>query len=86
MATKDEEQIAKEGCHPDGSKAVQVPKRVSRPKGRRAYKEPEAILDTSGDLDWLFKDYGKVIIEDKKALPPRDDLILYNLDARPSAR
>jgi hypothetical protein len=42
------------------------------------YEEPEELLDTSGDLDWLFEEHGKVGIEDKKELPPRDDLILFN--------
>jgi hypothetical protein len=44
------------------------------------YEEPEDELDTSGDLDWLFKDNGKAIIQDKATLPPRQDLIHYSKD------
>ena len=51
-ASEAEERIAKSGRHPDGSKPVKVPKRIWRPKIRMMYKEPEALLDTSGDLDW----------------------------------
>ena len=42
------------------------------------YERPEALLDTSGDLDWLFEEHGWAVIEDKLALPPRNDLIQYN--------
>jgi hypothetical protein len=42
------------------------------------YEEPEALLDTSGDLDWLFEGQGRAVIEDKSVLPLRDDLIIYN--------
>jgi hypothetical protein len=34
------------------------------------YKEPEELLDTNGDLDWLFEEHGKVMTKDNKALPP----------------
>jgi hypothetical protein len=43
-----------------------------------AYEEPEDTLDTSGDLDWLFEEHGKVGIETKGQLPPRNDLIMHN--------
>jgi hypothetical protein len=76
-ATEAEETIAKKGCHPDGSTPVKVQKRVWRPKMQTVYEEPEDELDTSGDLDWLFKDNGKAIIQDKTALPPRTDLTHY---------
>jgi hypothetical protein len=39
-----------------------------------ACKEPEELLDTSGDLDWLFKENGEAGIEAKKESPLRDDL------------
>ena len=77
-ATEAEDKAAREGKHPDGSTAVKVAKRIWRPKVRMVYEEPEALLDTSGDLDWLFEEHGRVVIEDKQALPPRDDLIIYN--------
>ncbi len=79
-ATEAEDKIAKEGRHPDGSTAVKAPKRVWRPKVRMAYEEPEALLDTSGDLDCFFEEHGHVAIEDKKPLPPRDDIIEHNPD------
>jgi hypothetical protein len=77
-ATEAEENIAKKGKHADGSTPVNVPKRMWRPKVRMVYEEPEELLDTSGDMDWLFEEHGKVGIEYKKDLPPRDDLIRYN--------
>ena len=51
---------------------------LARPKVRMVYEEPEAVLDTSNDLDWLFEKHGRVVIEDKSALLPCDDLILNN--------
>jgi hypothetical protein len=75
-ATEAEEKLAKAGRHPDGSAQVKVPKRLWRPKLRIEYEEPEALLDTPGDMDWLFEDHGKVLIEDKRALPERDDIII----------
>ncbi len=82
-ATEAEDKIAKEGRHPDGSMAVKAPKRVWRPKVRMSCEEPEALLDTSGDLDWIFEEHGRVVIEDKKPLPPRDDIIEHNPDKHP---
>jgi hypothetical protein len=77
-ATEAEEEIAKLGKHPDGSVPVKVPKRIWRPQVQSRYEEPEDIPDTSGDLDWLFQDNGKVILEDKTALEPREDIIKYD--------
>jgi hypothetical protein len=77
-ATKAEEKIAKLGKHPDGSVPVKVPKRIWRPQVQSRYEEPEDLPDTSADLDWLFHDYGKTVLQDKSALPPRDDVIEYD--------
>ena len=77
--TEEEAKIAEKG-HADGSKPVQVPKRIWRPKMRSEYVEPEDPLDTSGDLDWLFEEGGKSIVKDKKELPPRNDIITYDKD------
>ena len=77
-ATEAEELIAKRGQHPDGSTPVQVAKRAYRPKVRTVYEEPEELLDTSGDIDWLFEEHGTTLIHSKAELPPRDDLIRYD--------
>lgn len=41
---------------------MKVPKRVWRAKIRMVYEEPEALLNTSRDLDWLLKKHGRDII------------------------
>jgi hypothetical protein len=69
-ATEEEQQIAKLGRQPDGSKPVKVPKRVWRPKVKFGYEEPEDLLDTSDEIDWMFEDKGKVIAEPKNELRP----------------
>jgi hypothetical protein len=51
---------------------------VWRPKVKFQYEEPEDLLDTSEDLDWMFEDKGHVIAEAKQTLPPRMDLIKYD--------
>jgi hypothetical protein len=42
------------------------------------HKEPKEMLDTSGNLDWLFEEHGKVGIKNKGELPPRDNLTCCN--------
>jgi hypothetical protein len=56
LATEAEQRIAKSGEQPDGSKLVSVPKRVWRPKVKFQYEEPEDLLDTSEDLDWMIEE------------------------------
>ena len=75
--TEDEVKKAEQG-HPDGSKSVEVPKRIWRPKVRSEYIEPEEILDTSDDVDWLFENCGHSITKQKTELEPRDDIIEYD--------
>jgi hypothetical protein len=31
-----------------------------------------------GDLDWLFREEGKVVVKNKRNLPPRNDIISYD--------
>jgi hypothetical protein len=80
-ATEAEQKIAKLGRQPDGSKPVTVPKRVWRPKVKFQYEEPEDVLDTSDEFDWMFEDKGPVVAEPTQTLPPRDDLIKYDPSA-----
>jgi hypothetical protein len=80
-ATEAEQQIAQSGRQPDGSKPVAVPKRVWRPKVKFQYEEPEDLLDTSDDLDWMFANKGHVIAKPEQQLPPRTDLIAYDSGA-----
>ena len=75
-ATEAEQNKAAEG-QTDGSKPITMEKRVWRPKVSNVYLDPETEVDTMGDLDWLFKDKGKVIIKNKCNLPPRNDIIEY---------
>jgi hypothetical protein len=77
-ATEAEGKLAKEGRHPDGSTPASAPKRAWRQKMRMECEETEALLDTSGDMDWLFETYGEAATEDKRAFPERDDLIIWD--------
>jgi hypothetical protein len=38
-----------------------------------ACQEPKELLDTSGNLDWLFEEHSGAVIEDKA-----DNLIVYD--------
>ena len=80
MSQTEEEVKQAEKGHPDGSKSVVVPKRIWRPKVRSQYVEPEEILDTSEGIDWLFEDCGHSMVQDKKELPDRNDVIEYDED------
>jgi hypothetical protein len=77
-ATEAKEIIAKKGRHAVGSAPVKVPKQVWRPKVKMVCEEPEELLDTSGDLDWLFEEHGEVGVEHKMESPPRNDIICYD--------
>jgi hypothetical protein len=76
-ATEAEQQTAKQG-QADGSTPVTMEKRTWRPKVENVYLDPEVEIDHMESLDWLFKEEGKVIIKNKRNLPPRDDIIQYN--------
>ena len=75
-ATEAEERIAQAGKFADGSKPVQVPKRVWRPQVKNAYEEPETELDD--DHEWLFQDLGKTVVKQKKDIEERSDLIFWD--------
>jgi hypothetical protein len=77
-ATEQEEQIAKTGVHPDGSKSISVAKRPWRPQVKSTYKEVELEIDPSENLDWLFEEHGKAMLKTTKPLPPRTDEIHYD--------
>ena len=77
-ATKEEEEIAKLGRLPDGTKPVRVPKRLWRPQVKSDYIEPRADLDDPANHDWLFKDLGQTVIKKKDPVPPRTDIIQWN--------
>jgi hypothetical protein len=69
--------------HPDGSTPVEVPKRVWRLRVKTAYKYPQDKLDTSGDIDWLFKDNGRVLKYRTRPSFHRDNIIKYNPELHP---
>jgi hypothetical protein len=48
---------------------VKVNKQAWQTKIKTVYEEPEDILDTRGELDWLFKENSKAIIGTKKQTP-----------------
>jgi hypothetical protein len=68
-ATEEEETIAKTGGMPDGTKPVQVPKRVWRPQVKNIYEEPEFELPEASSLDWAYKPLGKTMLQNKIPVP-----------------
>lgn len=77
-ATQDELDEAKKRREIEKSKPVETERRVWRPQVTSQYKEPDCIPDPLGDLDILYKDFGKPLWANKNKLPPRDDLLRYD--------
>ena len=77
-ATEEEELIAKTGRLPDGTKPVQVPKRVWRPQVKNIYEEPEFDLPDASSLDWAYRTLGKTMLQNKIKVPDtRSNLIEF---------
>ena len=68
----------KDGKFPDGSKPIQVERRIWRAQVKSQYVEPEVELDPSESLDFIFENAGKTVVKNKKTLPPRDDIIVFS--------
>ena len=60
------------------TKPVEPGKRVWRPQVTSEYKEPDCVPDPLGDLEILYKEFGKPLWVNKSKLPPRDDIITFN--------
>ena len=77
-ATKADEKAAQRWKETDPkSKPVETGRKFWRPQVTSKYREPDCIPDPLGDLEILYKDYGKPIWVKKTSLPPRDDLIQF---------
>ena len=81
-AMAEEEALAAKGKHPDRSTPVKAPKRVWRPRVKTQYEESKDLLDSSDDLDWLFKDHSHVLIQEKTTLSPRDDKVKFDAQSK----
>jgi hypothetical protein len=68
----------KDGVFPDGSKPVEVERRIWRAPVKSQYVEPEMELDPSEELDYMFVNAGKTVLKSKKILEPRDDIIVFS--------
>jgi hypothetical protein len=67
-AAEAEQQTARQG-QADGFAPVMMEKRTWQPKVSNVYLDPEVEIDHMKNLDWLFKEEGKVIIKNKCNLP-----------------
>ena len=54
--------------------------KLYRPPLPSTYKETELSYDLNGDLEWVFRDYGKSLNQEKEPLPPRDNVADFNLN------
>jgi hypothetical protein len=54
---------ARDGKFPDGTKSVEVERRIWRAKVKPKYIEPETDIDPSEDLDYLYENAGKMLLE-----------------------
>ena len=77
-ATKADLEEAKRRAADGKVKPVQPERRMWRPKMASQYEEPDCIPDAMGDLEILYKDFGKPLWIKKTPLPPRDDIITFD--------
>jgi hypothetical protein len=52
----------RDGKFPDGSKPVEVKRRIWRAKVKSKYIESETDFDPSEDLDYLYENAGKMLL------------------------
>ena len=55
-----------------------MPPKVYRPHLPSVYIEPDLAPDILDGMELLYKDYGKSLRKQKKPLPPRDDIIVFD--------
>ena len=77
-ATPEELAAAKQRREQENSKPIQPDRRVWRPQVTSQYREPDCIPDPLGDLEILHKQCGKPLWANKKALPPRNDILKFD--------
>jgi hypothetical protein len=77
-ATTEQQELAKSGIQPDGTKAVQCQKRTWRPQVKYDYQEIPTELDPSDDWDWLLEKHGKCMAKKKTKLPKREGVLPYD--------
>jgi hypothetical protein len=77
-ATKEELEAAAKRRKLENSKPVKTERRIWRPQVTSQYQEPDCVPDPLGDLEILFKEYGKPLWVNKTPLPPRTDLIKFS--------
>jgi hypothetical protein len=70
----------RDGTFPDGTKPVEVERKIWRAKGKLKHIESETDFDPSEDLDYLYENAGKTLLRRKSNLPPRDDIILFSAE------
>ena len=57
---------------------ITMPPKVYRPHLPSVYIEPDLAPDILDGMELLYKDYGKSLRKQKKPLPPRDDIIVFD--------
>ena len=68
----------KDGKFPDGSKPIEVERRIWRAQVKSQYIEPETEIDPSERLDFIFENAGRTVLQHKQPLPPREDIISFS--------
>ena len=43
------------------------------------YKETELLEELNNGMEWVLRDYGRSIKQEKGPLPPRDDVVEFNV-------
>ena len=63
----------------DGDGTIKVPMKLYQPPLPSLYQEPELGLDLNDGMDWMFKEYGCAAKQSIDKLPPRDDIVEFEL-------
>ena len=59
--------------------AICTGKKVYRPPLPSTYKKTELSEDLNDSMEWVFRDYGRSLKQEKYSLPPMDDVIEFDV-------
>ena len=58
---------------------IHTVKKFYRPPLTSTYKETELLEELNNGMEWVLRDYGRSIKQEKGPLPPRDDVVEFDV-------
>ena len=58
---------------------IRTGRKIYRPSLLSTYREPELSEDLNDRMEWVFRDYGRSLKRTKEPLPPREDIVEFEV-------